>query len=108
MRLISCLSIIVYSFSNVYAQPNCEAYLYYKDTLKYKACKKTEQIEGLYQFSKEYQQILDEAIAIDPTFAYAYNRKSVAYLKSGDFITWKALTDKAVQYDPLEYLGHRG
>ena len=96
-------------FSNIYAQPNCEALrYYYKDTLKYEACIKAEQVEGHYQFSKEYQKILDESIKIDSTFAYAYTRKSVAYLKSGDFITWKKLIDKAVKFDPQEYLGHRG
>jgi len=66
------------------------------------------EIEDHYQFSKAYHEILDESIIIDPTFAYAYNRKSIAYLKSGDFVSWKYYTDKAVLYNPLEYLGHRG
>lgn len=104
-----CFIIIVLSFTKIYSQPNCEAFRYfYKDTLKYEACKKAEQVEGHYQFSKAYQEILDESIKIDSTFAYAYTRKSVAYLKSGDFITWKKLIDKAVKFNPQEYLGHRG
>ena len=108
MKALCCFVILGF-FLKANSQPNCEAYkYYYKDTLKYRACKKAEQIEQLYQFSKAYQDILDESLEIDSTFAYAYNRKSVAYLKSGDFITWKKLTDKAVKYSPKEYLGHRG
>ena len=90
------------------AQPNCEAFKYLGDDVKWKACKKASEIRGHYQFSKEYQQILDEAIEIDPTFDYAYWAKSIAYLKSGDFVTWKRLIDKAVELNPKEHLGYRG
>ncbi|WP_321538873.1 tetratricopeptide repeat protein [Flavobacterium piscinae] len=65
-------------------------------------------IKGQYQFSKEYQSILNESLKIDSTFDYAYWAKSIAYLKSGDFITWKKLIDKAVDLNPVEYLGYRG
>ena len=100
--------ILLIPFSNVFSQPNCEAYKYYGDTLKYNACNKAMEIKGHYQFSKKYQIILDESIKIDPTFDYAYWAKSFAYLKSGDFVTWKKLIDKAVEYNPKEYLGYRG
>jgi tetratricopeptide (TPR) repeat protein len=90
------------------AQPNCEAYKYYGDELKYKACKVSEKRAGHYQFSREYQEALDEAIAIDSTFSHAYRDKSTAYLKSGDFITWKALMDQAVRFAPEEHLDYRG
>lgn len=102
------LIILLYSFSSVLAQPNCEAYKYYGDTLKYEACKKAEQIRGHYQFSKAYQTVLDESLTIDSTFGYAYWAKSIAYLKSGDFVSWKKIIDKAVKYSPKEYLGYRG
>lgn len=92
----------------VYAQPNCEVYKFNGDSLKYKACKIAMEIKGHYQFSKEYQSILDEALKTDPTFDYAYWAKSIAYLKSGDFIRWKELIDKAVGLNPKEYLGYRG
>ncbi|MFY0688920.1 MAG: hypothetical protein JXQ90_17250 [Cyclobacteriaceae bacterium] len=87
---------------------NCEAYKYLGDTLKYKACKAAEKRSGHYQFSRLYQEALDDALAIDSSFAEAYRAKSTAYLKSGDFITWKALMDKAVQYDPKSHLDYRG
>jgi tetratricopeptide (TPR) repeat protein len=90
------------------AQPNCEAYKYYGDELKYKACKTAEKRNGYYQFSRQYQEALDDALEVDSTFAYAYRAKSTAYLKSGDFITWKKLIDKAVEYDPEQELFYRG
>jgi len=63
--------------------------------------------KGHYQFSREYQRILDESIEIDSAFDYAYWAKSIAYLKSGDFLTWKKLIDKAVEFNPREHLGYR-
>ena len=92
----------------LWGQPNCEVFRYNGDSLKYKACKKSEEAGNYYQFSREFQEILDEALAIDSTFAYAYREKSVAYLKSGDFLTWKTLMDQAVAYDPKGNLGYRG
>ncbi|WP_114792025.1 hypothetical protein U0035_09225 [Niabella yanshanensis] len=90
------------------AQPVCNAFLYMNDTLQYKACKLVEDIdEKYYQFSKEFQMLYDSALVICPYFSWGYREKSVAYLKSGDFITWKKLIDKAVLYDTLLNLGYR-
>lgn len=94
-------------YINIAAQPNCDAFKYYGDLVKYEACKAAEKRRGHYQFSRKYQEALDDAIAIDSTFAFAYKAKSTAYLKSGDFITWKKLIDKAVKYNPEEELFYR-
>jgi tetratricopeptide (TPR) repeat protein len=102
-----CLFLSLMSIKAV-AQPNCNAYLYYGDSLKYKACVVAEKRQGYYQFSKEYQKALDEALAIDPGFSFAYEAKSTAYLKSGDFVTWFQLMNKAVALDPKEHLPYRG
>jgi tetratricopeptide (TPR) repeat protein len=92
-----------------FAQPNCNYFLYQGDTLQYKACKLVENIDNqYYQFSREFQQRYDSALQICPHFAYGYREKSVAYLKSGDFLAWKSLIDKAVEYDALGNLGYRG
>ncbi len=99
--------LLLFSSSSVLAQPNCGAYKYFGDTIKYKACLKAIAINGHYQFSKEFQIILDEALEIDSTFDYAYREKSVAYLKSGDFVTWKIIVDKAVKYNPIGNMGYR-
>ncbi len=94
----------------IQAQPNCEIYKFNGDTLAYKACNKVvlTMMKKRNQFSRSYQEMMDEALAIDSTFAYAYQAKSWAYLKSGDFLTWKRLIDKAVALEPKEYLGYRG
>ena len=93
----------------IYAQPNCKAYLYAGDTAKYQACKLVENIDSLHnQFSRAFHEQYDEALKIAPNFDYAYREKSTAYLKSGDFLTWKKLIDKAVELDWRLNLGYRG
>jgi len=87
---------------------NCQAFKHYGDTLQYEACVIADAAENHYQFSKEYQQIYDQSIEKCNYFSTAYHAKSVAYLKSGDFIEWKRLMDIAVKLKPTEYLGYRG
>lgn len=105
--MIKTIFFFVISITILQAQPNCNAFKYYGDTLKCRACEWLEKAKDHYQFSKTFQEIHDQSIAIDSTFAYAYREKSVAYLKSGDFITWKKLIDKAVELDPMGNLAAR-
>jgi len=93
---------------NISTSQNCNVFLYQKDTSQYEACLIAEDAYQYYQYSREYQEILDKAIEKCPHFSYAYRNKSTAYLKSGDFITWKYLIDKAVEYDFRENIGYRG
>ena len=102
------LLITLFLWYSISLAQNCEAYKYYGDTLKYEACKVAKKRAGHYQFSKEYQIALDKSLKIDSTFDHAYFAKSIAYLKSGDFVTWKKLIDKAVEYNPKDHLGYRG
>lgn len=87
---------------------NCNAFLFQKDTCQYEACKIAKQRAGHYQYKRAYQEALDKALDRCPYYGHAFHNKSVAYLKSGDFVTWKKLIDKAVESMPLEYLGYRG
>ncbi|ADR21324.1 hypothetical protein MATR_10470 [Marivirga tractuosa] len=106
MKYYLIISFLFFSHLSI-SQPNCNYFIHTGDSLKYEACMQTENAAGHYQFSKEFQMAMDAAIAIDSTFAYPYRAKSVAYLKSGDFIEWKRLIDLAVKYDPLGNLGYR-
>ncbi|MEM1120630.1 MAG: hypothetical protein AAGJ18_09280 [Bacteroidota bacterium] len=93
--------------SAIYSQ-NCNVFLMEGDTCKYEACAYLEKQRAVYQFSNFYQEKYDEAIAICPNYDYAYRNKSTPYVKSGDFLTWKKLMDKAVELNPKEHLGYRG
>ena len=44
------LLILLIPFSSMVAQPNCEAYKHYGDTLKYEACKKAMEIKPNIDF----------------------------------------------------------
>lgn len=92
---------------NAQAQ-NCLAFLYQGDTLQYEGCMLAAERSGHYQFSRAYQEALDRGLEKCDYFSFGYKHKSIAYLKSGDFITWKKLIDKAVALDPLENIGYRG
>jgi len=109
MQLPKYLIVLIIVFGqNISKAQNCNAFLYQKDTLQYEACLIAEDAYAYYQYSREYQEILDKAIEKCPHFSYAYLNKSIAYLKSGDFITWKHLIDKAVEYNFRENIGYRG
>jgi tetratricopeptide (TPR) repeat protein len=90
------------------AQQNCNIYLWEGDTAMYTACKIGEKTSrSYYQFDQKYQAAYQEAVQICPRYADGYASMSTAYLKSGDFVTWKILIDKAVAHDPKHQLGYR-
>jgi len=108
------IALIIASFIclSAYSQGvNCDA-VYEKGTPCYEACKR------LYggsrgdrsDFQGAYESILnlDSILVMCPNFADAYYTKAIPYLKRGEFITWKKLIDKAVELDPVMYLGYRG
>lgn len=92
--------------SIVSAQPNCEVHK--ENPQCYNACKTAMKAIRYAQGSHQSQVLFDEAIELCPSFAYAYMEKGVPYLKRGAFIQWKKLIDKAVDLEPLAYLGYRG
>ncbi|MCI3937470.1 hypothetical protein MQX03_09665 [Chryseobacterium aahli] len=99
---LSLLILVVYS--NLQSQVNC-------NVMQNDDCKKACELFnywGEYQGLIESQEGFDKAIELCPNFANSYMEKSVPYLKRGDFISWKALIDKAVNLDPAKYLGYRG
>lgn len=91
-----------------FAQRNCNALLWNGDQCGYEACKFLEESPKFFQLRKEFHDTYDKAVEICPDYADAYRAKSVAYLKTGDFVTWKILMDKAVALAPEENLGYRG
>jgi tetratricopeptide (TPR) repeat protein len=103
--------LLLFSFSfacfQSYGQPNCSIYKSNNDLPCYEACLLAMEAER-DQGSGVAQRQLDNAIQLCPTLDYAYVEKSVAYLKTGNFVEWKRLIDKAVEINPLGRLGYRG
>jgi tetratricopeptide (TPR) repeat protein len=91
---------------SLYGQaPNCNVFLWNKDTLQYTACKLIEDIQlTTYQFHSDFLYPMQKAIKICPYFAYPYREIGAPYVKAGNFVEWKKYIDKAVEYDPLSYL----
>lgn len=89
-------------------QPNCNVYKWQGDSACYQACLEATKAITFSQGSKASQMHFDKALALCPSFDYAYREKSVPYLKRGDFITWKRIIDQAVRLNPATYLGIRG
>ena len=107
-----CLSfqLILVAFFTYGQSLNCNVFRLEGDSVKFKACEKaieTVYNKRLYQFDQRFHDGLSEAIKIDPNFDYPYKEQSVAYLKSGDFVSWKKLIDKAVELNPKGNLGYR-
>ena len=108
MKNIFVFIFLIFTFHKTYSQGNCQFFLSEKDTLKYKACTLVTKNENrYYQFDERYHQLMKKAIEICPYYAYPYRELGAAYVKSGNFLEWKKLMDKAVKYDPQTYLSVR-
>ena len=90
------------------SQDNCNVFKWSGDSCRYKACHFLENSKSYFQLKREYHEIKDRALEICPEYAVVYKYKSTAYLKTGDFIGWKKLIDKAVELNPKENLDYRG
>ncbi|MDW3645581.1 MAG: hypothetical protein R8P61_00790 [Bacteroidia bacterium] len=106
-HLLLLLSGILINSVSVFSQRNCDVFLTAGDSCSYKACDYLEKAPSFFQLRKEFHDIYDKALEICPEYSDAYRGKSVAYLKTGDFINWKILMDKAVELNPIEHLGYR-
>lgn len=106
MRGILIVLLLVFPIC-MYSQPNCNIYQTDSDGPCYHACILAVEAER-YQWTREAQIKFDESIKLCPKLDYAYMEKSVPYLKSGNFIEWKKLIDKAVELNPIARLGYRG
>ena len=99
---LSFLGLLICGIS--YSQVNCDAI---SDENCKKSCKISNFAEQI-QWNLYGQDLFDEAINLCPKNDFAFREKSVPFLKSGDFITWKKLIDKAVEINRAENLGYRG
>lgn len=108
MSKFGCMVWMLLQVSLIKAQDNCQALLWEGDTCRYRACKYLEESPHYFQLTREYHEIKDKALELCPDYALVYRHKSTAYLKTGDFIGWKKLIDKAVELDPVHNLFYRG
>ncbi len=67
-----------------------------------------EEIGSTYYWgSPKWLALMDSAISLCPTSANAWGDKSIIYMMRGDVATWYQMTEKAVRYEPLFFLGNR-
>lgn len=107
-RILNLFLLFFISIWSVTSQKNCNVFKSNGASCKYNACVFLQEAPRYFQLRKEFHEIHDKSIEICPDYSDAYRAKSVAYLKTGDFINWKRLMDKAVELNPIEHLGYRG
>lgn len=107
MKKIIFILLVLIS-NSIKAQDNCNVFLWAGDSCRYKACIFLEKMPNYFQLTKQYHAYKDKALEICPDYAVIYKHKSTAYLKTGDFINWMKLMNKAVALNPKENLDYRG
>lgn len=108
MKKIKLLFLISFCYQSSLCQDNCNVFLWNGDTAKYNTCQFLQNAPSYFQLRREHQLICDSAIKIAPHYDHPYWSKSIAYLKTGDFLTWKTLIDQAVSRNQENHLGYRG
>ncbi len=58
-------------------------------------------------YSNEWQEEIDKGLKIDSTIAYLWQQKAMPLFKQGKYQLGMNYLDKAVQYDPKEWLEYR-
>jgi len=79
-----------------------------KESNRAQAVEKFNQEHNYLQGSPQSMQLLEEAIALDSTYAEALREYSVANLKRGMPHEWKPKFDNAVHHDAKTWQGYRG
>jgi tetratricopeptide (TPR) repeat protein len=94
---IFLMSISFYQGQSQSLSNDCHKASAFLDELSYK----------YYWGTPEWIALMDSAITMCPTSAKAWGNKAMIYLMRGDVATWSTLIQKAVDNDPLYYLGNR-
>ena len=105
--VIYILSFWIGSTTIVISQTNCNVYKFRGDDTCYVACKIAIDADEFEEGSPASQILLSRSIDQCNQMDYAYYKKAMPYLKTGDFVEWKKLIDKAVKINPAVYLGYR-
>jgi tetratricopeptide (TPR) repeat protein len=106
MKRVALFLSLLFIYGITDAQINC--IIYPENSNCQKACEYYNKGISFPQGSRQSQLYFDSAISYCPTFAEPYREKSVPFLKRGLYAEWKRLIDKAVELQPLRYIGIRG
>ena len=60
-----------------------------------------------YAGTPKWFTMMDSVLNLCPTSAKGWSNRGMIYLMRGDIATWYQHTEKAIQYDPLYFLGNR-
>jgi len=67
-----------------------------------------DEVSGKYYWgSPKWLAMMDSALILCPSSAKAWGNKGIIYMMRGDVASWYLLAEKAVQFDPLYFLGNR-
>jgi tetratricopeptide (TPR) repeat protein len=105
MKKLICLFLLIQYCLVSRAQNNCSVFT---DSSFARACRLTREAARFAQGSERSQLLLDSAIRVCPGYAEAWREYGVAYLKRGDYLTWRRYIDQAVLLKPRSFLGIRG